>query len=201
MLIVGLTGGIGSGKSTVAEAFARHGVPVIDTDVIARELVAPGLPAYQAIVDHFGKRVLLDNGELDRRQLREIVFADPEQRRVLEDILHPRIRDEATSRIDRLDAPYCLVVIPLLTETGGYPFIDRVLLVDVTEEEQIRRTMARDQLAREQVEQILANQSSRQQRRKRADEIIDNSTDEAPLEAQVQHLHLYYLELAGNKQA
>lgn len=198
MLIVALTGGIGSGKSTVAGAFARHGVPVIDTDLIARELVAPGQPALAEIAACFGDSMLAADGQLDRARLRDIVFADREKRLALERILHPRIRDQVRHRIDALPGDgYCLVVIPLLTETGDYPFVDRVLLVDADDEVRIQRTMARDHLSRQQVEQILASQSSREQRQALADDIIDNSTDLARLEQQVDVLHDHYLTLAG----
>ncbi|MDZ7662331.1 dephospho-CoA kinase [Thiohalophilus sp.] len=197
MLIVALTGGIGSGKSTVADAFARRGVPIIDTDVIARELVAPGQPALAQIAAHFGDSILTADGQLDRGALRAIVFADPARRRALEQILHPRIRDEVRRRLDGLQGPYCLVVIPLLAETGDYPFVDRVLLVEADEETRVRRTMARDQLSREQVAQILASQSSRDQRRALADDLIDNSRDLEQLEQQIDTLHEKYLTLAG----
>ncbi|MFP3874714.1 MAG: dephospho-CoA kinase [Thiohalophilus sp.] len=197
MLIVALTGGIGSGKSTVADAFARRGVPIIDTDLIARELVAPGQPALAQIAAHFGDGVLRSDGRLDRGALRAVVFADPAQRRALEQILHPRIRDEVRRRLDGLPGPYCLVVIPLLAETGDYPFVDRVLLVEADEETRIRRTMARDQLSREQVAQILASQGSREQRRALADDLVDNSRDLEQLEQQIDTLHEKYLALAG----
>lgn len=197
MFCVALTGGIGSGKSAVADAFARHGVPIIDTDVIARELVAPGQPALKEIAAQFGDGVLTADGRLDRGALREIVFADPAQRRALEQLLHPRIRDEVRRRLDGLQGPYCLAVIPLLAETGDYPFVDRVLLVEADEAIRIRRTMARDRLSREQVEQILASQSSADQRRALADDIIDNSRDLAHLEQQIDTLHEKYLALAG----
>jgi dephospho-CoA kinase len=199
MLVVGLTGGIGSGKTTVAQAFARLDVPLIDTDVIARELVAPGLPALKAIVSHFGNSFLTRDGELDRPKLREIVFSSAEQRAELERILHPRIREVVQSRLAELDAPYCLIIIPLLSETGGYPFLDRVLLVDAAEETQIARTMARDGLERQQVEQILASQSSREQRRAIADDIIDNNGDSASIQQQVEALHQHYLRLAESR--
>lgn len=197
MLIVALTGGIGSGKSAVADGFARHGVPIIDTDVIARELVAPGQPALKDIAANFGEAVLTADGRLDRERLREIVFADSARRRALEQILHPRIREEVRRRLDGLPGPYCLVVIPLLAETGDYPFVDRVLLVEADEETRIRRTMTRDGLSREQVEQIVASQSTPAQRRALADDIIDNSRDLEHLEQQIAALHEKYLALAG----
>ncbi|MDR9437867.1 MAG: dephospho-CoA kinase, partial [Thiohalophilus sp.] len=192
-----LTGGIGSGKSTVADAFARHGVPIIDTDVIARELASPGEPALAEIVEHFGDEVITPDGRLDRSRLREKIFANPAQRQTLEQILHPRIREEVRRRIDTLQAPYCLVVIPLFTETGDYPFVDRVLVVDADEDIRIRRTMARDRLSREQVEQILASQSSRAERLALADDVVDNSNKPDGLMEQIDRLHQKYLALAG----
>ncbi|MFO8023510.1 dephospho-CoA kinase [Thiohalophilus sp.] len=197
MLIVALTGGIGSGKSTVAAAFARHAVPIIDTDVIARELVAPGEPALAEIAEHFGDQVITPDGRLDRARLREKIFASPAQRQALEQILHPRIREEVRRRIDTLQAPYCLVVIPLFTETGDYPFVDRVLVVDADEDIRIRRTMARDRLSREQIEQILASQSSRAERLALADDVVDNSNEPEELMQQIDSLHRKYLALAG----
>lgn len=197
MLIVALTGGIGSGKSTVADAFARHGVPIIDTDVIARELVTPGQPALTEIAAYFGDEVMTPDGQLDRARLREKIFAEPAQRQALEQMLHPRIRDEVRHRIETLQSPYCLVVIPLFTETGDYPFVDRVLVVDADEDTRIHRTMARDHLSREQVEQILASQSSRAERLALADDIVDNSSEPDELMEQVDKLHQKYLALAG----
>ncbi len=197
MFCVALTGGIGSGKSTVADAFARHGVPIIDTDVIARELAAPGEPALAEIADYFGDEVITADGRLDRTCLREKVFANPAQRQALEQILHPRIREEVRRQINSLQAAYCLVVIPLYTETGDYPFVDRVLVVDADEETRIRRTMARDRLTREQVEQILASQSPRTERLALADEVLDNSAGPEQLEPQIDDLHRKYLALAG----
>jgi dephospho-CoA kinase len=196
MLIIALTGGIGSGKSTVAEIFAQLGVPIVDTDVIARQLVEPGLPAYEEIVSQFGPSILTDDKQLDRARLREMIFNHAEQRRRLEQILHPRIRQEVQAQLAKLDSEYCIVVIPLLTEKGSYPFVDRILLVDSPAEQQIRRTMARDHQSREQVEQVLASQSDRQQRLVMANDVIDNSGDLASLEQQVRQLHNTYLKMS-----
>ena len=144
MLRIGLTGGIGSGKSTVAALFAHRGIPVIDTDVIARELVGPGQPALAEIAREFGNDLVTANGELDRGRLRQRVFDDPAARRRLEAILHPRIRAAVQQRLAALDTPYCLIVIPLLVETKFDEFVDRVLVVDVDEEYQRERTSRRD---------------------------------------------------------
>jgi len=196
MLIIALTGGIGSGKSTVAEKFAQLGIPILDTDVIARQLVEPGLPAYAEIVSQFGPSILTDDQQLDRAKLREIIFNHTEQRDRLEQILHPRIRQEVQAQLAKLDCDYCIVVIPLLTEKGNYPFVDRILLVDSPADQQIRRTMARDHQTREQVEQIMASQSDRQQRLALADDVLDNSGDLVNLERQVMQLHNKYLKMS-----
>jgi len=196
MLIIGLTGGIGTGKSTVAEKFAQLGVPILDTDVIARQLVEPGLPAYEEIVSQFGPSILTNDKYLDRARLREIIFNHPEKRNRLEQILHPRIREEVEAQLAKLDSDYCIVVIPLLTEKGNYPFVDRILLVDSPAEQQIRRTMTRDHQSREQVEQIMASQSDRQQRLAMANDVIDNSRDLVLLEQQVLQLHNKYLKMS-----
>lgn len=196
MLIVALTGGIGSGKSTVADEFAKLGIPIVDTDVIARQLVTVGSPAYQEIVAAFGPSILTDDKQLNRRKLREVIFNHPEQRLRLEQILHPRIRQAVEAQITHLDSEYCIVVIPLLTEKRSYPFVDRILLVDAKPEQQIQRSMARDKQSREQIEQIMASQSNREQRLAMADDIIDNSTGLAALEQQVQKLHHKYRALS-----
>lgn len=197
MLVVGLTGGIGSGKTTVSDRFAQHGAPVIDTDQLARELVEPGQPALAEIVADFGSDCLDDDGRLLRGRLREQVFADPAGRRRLEAILHPRIRALALERIAGLTTPYCLVVIPLLVETGMTDLVDRVLVVDTPEDEQIRRIMARDGIDETQAHQILAAQARRDQRLAVADEIVDNAGDLAKLDRQVAVLHRHYLTLAA----
>ncbi|MFU8878102.1 MAG: dephospho-CoA kinase, partial [Wenzhouxiangellaceae bacterium] len=159
--VVVLTGGIASGKTAVSDAFARLGAPVIDTDVLARELVEPGSPALQAIARQFGQHLLQPDGALDRRALRERIFSDDDARRQLEGILHPRIADEARRRIERIDASYAILVVPLLIESGLFGDADEVVVVDVPEQVQIERLMARDGSTREQAEAALAAQASR----------------------------------------
>jgi len=201
MLLIGLTGGIGSGKTAVSDAFAALGVPIIDTDIIARELVQPGQSALNAIVDHFGPDCLTDQGQLDRAYLRRRVFAAPEDKKALETILHPRIRAAAVQRIERLSESYCILVIPLLIETrnasSAYA-VDRVLVVDVPETTQIERVMARDQVDREQALRIVQSQASRQQRLVKADDVIQNVGSLTQLRQNIGALHRYYLTLAAN---
>ncbi|MDA8129783.1 MAG: dephospho-CoA kinase [Betaproteobacteria bacterium] len=195
MLTVGLTGGIGSGKSTVADLFAALGVPVIDTDVIARELTAPGGSALNAIRAAFGEAVMQADGALDRAALRRRIFADPGERQRLEAILHPRIEANVRQALASLTAPYALVVIPLLVETGGYrDVIDRVLVVDCPEDLQIARVMARSRLARAEAEAIVAAQASRPARLAAADDVIVNTAAPEALRSQVAALHLRYLD-------
>ena len=198
MLVVGLTGGIGSGKTAVSDRFAQLGVPVIDTDLIARELVEPGQPALAEIADAFGMDCLDSQGRLDRSRLRERVFMDDAGRRKLEAILHPRIRAVARERIAVLSAPYCLLVIPLLAETGMTDLVNRVLVVDAPEAEQIRRVMTRDQIEGVQARRILAAQARRDQRLAIADDILENSGDLAELELPIAELHRHYLRLVAN---
>lgn len=196
MLVVGLTGGIGSGKSTVAELFAERGVPVIDTDELAREVVAPGTPGLDRLVAQFGDAILTPDGQLDRRRLRERIFRDDAARRQVEAILHPLIEARVRERLARLDAPWALVVIPLLAETGGYPFIEHVLVVDASRDTQIRRVMARDGIDREAVERILAAQADRQTRLALADDVIDGELPLPRLREQVAQLDQHYREMA-----
>jgi len=186
--VVVLTGGIASGKTAVSDAFARLGAPVIDTDVLARELVEPGSPALQAIARQFGQHLLLPDGALDRRALRERIFSDDAARRQLEGILHPRIAAEARRRIDGIDAPYAILVVPLLVESGLFGDADEVVVVDVPEETQIERLMARDGSSREQAEAALAAQASRSERLARADHVIDNTGSLKQLQARVAEL-------------
>jgi dephospho-CoA kinase len=196
MFTVGLTGGIGSGKSTVADRFAAHGVPVIDTDVIARELTATPGPALDAIRAAFGESMMRADGTLDRAALRCLVFGDAGARRQLEAILHPRIRDSVERARAALTAPYVLIVIPLLVETGGYrDLLNRVLVVDCPEEQQIVRVMARSALDCDEVKAILAAQASRSERLSAADDVIDNTLSQECLDAQVATLHQRYLAM------
>ena len=196
LLAIALTGGIGSGKTAVSEAFARHGVPVIDTDVLAREVVEPGQPALQEIVEVFGKTCLNATGTLDRAYLRRVIFADAGRRQELEAILHPRILRALRERLATLQAPYCLVVVPLLVETGLDQQFERILVVDVPEKVQIERIMARDQVDAEQARRILGQQARRAQRLAIADDVIENTGTLAELEDKVAMLHQQYLALA-----
>jgi len=197
MLSVGLTGGIGSGKSAVSDSFARHGIPILDTDIIARELVEPGQPALREIVELFGPDCLDDQGRLNRPHLRRRVFADPEQRHRLEAVLHPRIRQTVRDRLAALSAPYCIVVIPLLVEAGMRGPVQRILVVDVPVDTQMARVKARDRLDDTQVKQILAAQASREERLAVADDVLVNDGDLQQLELAVARLHRQYLQLAG----
>jgi len=194
MFAVGLTGGIGSGKSTVAECFAELGVPVIDTDVIARQLTAPGSEALDAIRAAFGETVMQPDGTLDRATLRRLIFADAAARRQLEAILHPRIRQAVEHALAALTAPYALIVIPLLVETGSYrDVLSRVLVVDCPEELQIARVMARSGLAPDEVKAVLAAQATRAERLAAADDVLVNTGSPKALRSEVATLHRRYL--------
>ncbi len=196
---VGLTGGIGSGKTTVAELFASHGAGLVDTDEISRRLTAPAQPAIAEIVRRFGPRFMAADGSLDRAQMRDHVFADPSARKDLEAILHPLIRQESSRQIRESTAPYVVVVVPLLFETGTYRReTGRILVVDCQQEIQVSRVMARSGLSRDQVLSIIASQVSRQERLRGADDVINNDGDLDALEGQVIPLHLRYLGLAAN---
>lgn len=200
MFVIGLTGGIGSGKSTVADRFAALGVPVIDTDVIARRLTERGGEALDEIRAAFGASVMQPGGSLDRPALRRRVFADAEARRRLEAILHPRIRREVGHALGALSAPYAVVVIPLLVETGGYrDVLDRVLVIDCPETLQVERVMARSGLAREEVEAILTVQATRAERLAVADDVLVNTATPDALDAAVDALHARYLALATGR--
>lgn len=191
-----LTGGIASGKTTVSDLFARLGVPIIDTDRIARELVEPGQPALKAVVDAFGPDCLAAEGHLDRKAMRSIIFSDPKAKARLEGILHPLIRAEVQRRVAELKSDYCIVVIPLFSGQGFYDRVDRVLVVDVDESTQISRVMQRDQVSRDAAEAVLENQISRRERLALADDVIVNEAGFTELTAEVHRLHSLYASLA-----
>lgn len=191
MAIVGLTGGIGSGKSTIARLFGELGIHWVDADNVAREVVEPGSSALEAIAGHFGSDILDANGALDRAKLRTIVFEAPEERTWLESLLHPIIREELIRQLHPADYPhpYVLLVTPLLYETDQHQLVDYSVVVDVPVEVQIERTMSRDTNTRDQVERIIAAQMPREERRDRADAIIDNNRPLADVERQVHDVH------------
>ncbi|MGE0080930.1 MAG: dephospho-CoA kinase [Thiohalomonadaceae bacterium] len=197
MLRVGLTGGIGSGKSSAGRLFAELGVPVIDADQVARDVVRPGQPAWQAVREAFGQEVIGADGELDRARLRERVFRDARERERLEQLLYPAIREAIRHRIAKLQAPYCIIAIPLLVEKGWQGEVDRVLVIDAPAELQVARTAARDGMVPEDVEKILAAQATREQRLAAADDVLHNEGDLNALREQVTLLHQRYLRLAG----
>lgn len=191
MAIVGLTGGIGSGKSTVVRLFGELGVHWVDADDVAREVVEPGTPALKTIAEHFGDEVLQADGALDRAWLRQRVFAEPEERAWLEALLHPIIREELIRQLQpsNYTLPYTLLVSPLLLETDQHALVNKTLVVDVPESVQLERTMARDNNSREQVERIMAAQMAREDRCAKADAIIDNNQPLVEVERQVAELH------------
>ena len=193
---IALTGGIASGKTLVSDEFARLGVPIIDTDVIAHEIARPGQTALDEIVNAFGSAIVDENGELKRAELRAIIFTDPNARKKLESVLHPIIRQQADMAIAAVKSAYCVLVIPLLAESDAYPDIDRILVVDVEPETQIRRLMSRDGSSRTQAEQALAAQASREMRLKIADDVLDNSGTPEQVRENVAQLNLEYLQLA-----
>jgi len=191
MAVIGLTGGIGSGKSTVARLFGELGVHWVDADDVAREVVEPGTPALAEIAEHFGDEILTSEGALDRAQLRTIVFQEPEERVWLEALLHPIIREELIRQLnpENYQLPYVLLVSPLLLETDQHELVDRIIVIDVPKDVQLERTMARDTNSQEQVERIIAAQMSREDRLARADEVIDNDRPLDDVTRQVRELH------------
>lgn len=197
--ILGLTGGIGSGKSAVAEQFGRLGVHWVDADHAARWVVEPGKPALQRIVEHFGDAVLTPTGELNRAALRAQVFGNADERKWLEQLLHPLIRQEIAEHLARTQSPYSILVSPLLIEAGQYRQTNRVLVVDVPESLQVQRAMRRDQSSEAQIRAILSAQASRADRLRHADDVLVNDRDLAWLEAEVHRLHDFYLTLRGGQ--
>ncbi len=198
--ILGLTGGIGSGKSAAAEHFARLGVHQVDADQVARWVVEPGRPALARIVDRFGAAILQDDGALDRRALRERIFAVPEERQWLEALLHPLIRQEMREALEEAYSPYAILVSPLLVESEPQRrMVERILVIDAPEALQLQRTLARDGVTEAQVRAILKAQASREERLRHAHDILLNDRDLAWLHGEVERLHEHYLRLQGGR--
>ena len=197
--ILGLTGGIGSGKSAVAQHFIDLGVHLVDADQAARWVVEPGRPALARIVERFGPQILQADGTLDRAALRQRVFQDEAQRRWLESLLHPLIFQEIDQYLSRAESPYAILGSPLLVESGQHRMTQRVLVVDAPEELQLQRSMARDASSEEQIRAILKAQASREERLRHAHDVLLNDRDLAWLKREVERLHDFYLTLRGGQ--
>ncbi|UCZ83370.1 dephospho-CoA kinase [Pseudomonas sp. L5B5] len=197
--ILGLTGGIGSGKSAAAQHFIDLGIHVVDADHAARWVVEPGRPALEQIARHFGDGVLQADGQLDRAALRQLIFEDPQQRRWLETLLHPLIAEEIASHLARAQSPYAILVSPLLVESGQAQMTQRILVIDAPQQLQIERTLLRDQVSEQQVQAILQAQASREERLRHADDVLVNDRDRAWLHSEVERLHHFYLTLRGGQ--
>jgi dephospho-CoA kinase len=191
---IGLTGGIASGKSTVAQLFATLGIQIIDADNVSKKLTEKNQIAYKSIVTHYGTKVLKNNGELDRRQLRSIIFSDSKERIWLEQLLHPLIRKTIKEQVDSSTTPYCIVEIPLFLNKKNYPYIDRILLIDASRKVQIARVMQRDLCSREEALAILAAQPEFSARLVEADDVLVNDFGLDHLKAAVKRLHEMYLQ-------
>ncbi len=201
MLLIGLTGGIASGKSFVSECFEAHGAPVIDADQLAREVVQPGSDGLARLVSHFGESIVNSNNELNRKALRDIIFASPQEREYLDNTLHPLIRELSEARIEaarKLAYPYLIYAVPLLVETTQQKRFDRIVVVDVPEALQIQRLAVRDGSSTWQAQSILNAQATRQERLDVADDVVDNSMTKEETQAQVVLLHQRYMQLAGH---
>ncbi|MGZ8227199.1 MAG: dephospho-CoA kinase [Methylococcaceae bacterium] len=199
MLKIGLTGGIGCGKSTATDLFTKLGAPVIDADYIAHRLVEKGQPALNLIQQVFGAEILTPDGSLDRKSLRNIIFSDHVQKVKLESILHPLIYDAIKAEAKQIKEPYCIICIPLLFETGMIDIIDRILVIDCPVEVQIARVSRRDYLDAKSVQSILDNQVSRAFRIANADDLIDNSETDETLAEQIKKLHNLYLSISNSQ--
>lgn len=197
--VVGLTGGIGSGKSAAADIFRALGITVVDADTLSREVVEPGQPALEAIAEHFGSDVINADGGLDRAAMRSRVFADPDQREWLEALLHPLIADLIRLRLDGAASPYAVLETPLLFETEQHRLVDRTLVIDVGEETQLARAMQRDASDADTIRSIIGAQMERSERASRADDVICNEGSLAQLEAAIQALHERYLEMTKQR--
>ncbi len=197
-LVIGLTGGIGSGKTAVSDRFAKKGITIVDADVCSRIVVEPGKPALDEIRAHFGDAVIQADGSLNRAVLREHVFQNADERKWLERLTHPLIAQEIMQQITNSKSPYTLLVSPLLIESGQHQFAKRILVVDAPHSAQLERTVIRDKVSEEQVKAIINAQAERETRLARADDIIINDADLSHLDAEVDRLHTFYLALAKN---
>ena len=195
MLIIGLTGGIGSGKSVASDKFASLGITVVDADVASRTVVEPGKPALQEIESHFGSEIITEDGQLDRAKLREIIASDAEERKWLESVLHPRIGEQIAKEISESTSPYTLFVAPLLLETNSQEMCARVVVVDVPNDVQVERTAKRDKVPTDQVEQMVSAQMEREKRLEKADDVLLNTGTIEELEKKVEQLHEKYLQM------
>ena len=195
MFIVGLTGGIGSGKSVVSNKFLSLHINVNDADIASRKIVEPGQPALVEIVNHFGSDILTKEGFLNRGKLREVIFSDPKEKKWLESILHPKIREYLVQEIEGSSSPYSILVSPLLLETNQHQLCSRILLVDVPREIQIKRTVLRDKVPESQIEKIILSQMDREKRLEKADDVLLNTGTVLELEEQVLELHKKYLQM------
>lgn len=201
MYVVGLTGGIGSGKTAASDHFKRLGIEVIDADIASRTVVEAGKPALKKITEHFGETILLRDGTLDRASLRSKIFSNPDEKTWLENLLHPLIAEEIFQGLANASSPYAVFVSPLMVESGQDSICDRLLVIDVPEHIQVQRTTKRDSNEQAQVEKMIASQATREQRLEKANDVIENTADIAELETQVEALHRQYLTLAAAKTA
>lgn len=195
-LHIALSGGIASGKTYVSNKFSSLGVDIIDTDIIAHEIVLPGRSALEEITDNFGKSVLQKDGALNRRLMRKIVFEDSKKRLILESILHPKIQNEVKNKISSLDGPYQIIVVPLLTKSPILKQVNRILIIDCDEKKQLKRLIKRDGISTKLASQIMSSQSDRKERLSIADDIILNDDDFDSLDTQIINLHRCYLDLS-----
>jgi dephospho-CoA kinase len=201
MFVVGVTGGIGSGKTAATNAFAALGIDIVDADIVAREVVEPGMPALEKIAEHFGESFLQPDRSLDRAALRQIVFKDLSEKVWLEQLLHPLIAQEIQKQLQQAKSRYVIFVSPLLAETAQKQFCDRILVIDVSQEIQLQRTMQRDNNNAEQVQRIIAAQVDRKQRLQHADDVIENAGTLEQLQQRIGEMHKVYLNLAEQKLA
>ncbi|MDH3355148.1 MAG: dephospho-CoA kinase [Chromatiales bacterium] len=197
-LIIGLTGGIGCGKSTICKAFSQLAIPIIDTDQIARDVVAPGQPALETLVQHFSSTILNKDNSLNRAHLKTLLFNDPQNKKFIETVLHPLILAQLNQQLTAITAPYVVVEIPLLIEANWQSVVDQILVIDIPETLQLERLMQREDATQSEVQAMIDNQISRTERNRYATQLVDNSATPSALSRQVSELHQHYLKLAEN---